>query len=216
VKSALFVQGGWQGHEPEKCAEIISTWLAEQGYHVEVSDTFDSFADREKMMSLSLIVPAWTMGTITDEQAKVLTEVVRSGVGLATWHGGICNSFQENCNYQFMFGGEFIDHPGDIVDYKVSIVKPDDPIVAGLTDFEFHSEQYYMLVAPDNEVLATTTFDNPPREFDWIKGCVVPMVWKRRYGQGRVFYSALGHVPADFQVPQVLAIIQRGILWASR
>ena len=216
MKSALFVQGGWEGHEPEKCVGIIASWLAEQGYRVEVSDTFDSFADREKMMALDVIVPAWTMGKMTDEQAKVLTEAVGSGVGLATWHGGICNSFMESCNYQFMFGGEFIDHPGNIVDYTVNITKPDDPLMAGLTDFKMRSEQYYMLVAPDNEVLATTTFDKPPKEFDWIKGCVMPMVWKRRFGKARVFYSALGHVAEDFQVPQVLTILQRGILWASR
>ena len=50
----------------------------------------------------------------------------------------------------------------------------------------------------------------------WIKGTVMPAVWKRHYGEGRVFYSSLGHVAKDFDVPQVREIMQRGMLWAMR
>ena len=31
----------------------------------------------------------------------------------------------------------------------------------------------------------------------------MPVVWKRRYGEGRVFYSSLGHVAAEFEVPEM-------------
>jgi len=48
-----------------------------------------------------------------------------------------------------------------------------------------------------------------------IGGNVVPVVWKKVYGKGRVFYSSLGHVASDFKVPQALEIQKRGILWAS-
>jgi type 1 glutamine amidotransferase len=43
---------------------------------------------------------------------------------------------------------------------------------------------------------------------------VVPVVWKKAYGSGRIFYSSLGHVAKDFSVPQVLEIQKRGIRWA--
>ncbi len=89
-----------------------------------------------------------------------------------------------------------------------------DPITQGLSDFAMHSEQYYLHVDPSNEVLATTTFTGA--HAPWIEGVVMPVVWKRRYGAGRVFYSALGHVRRDFDVPEVLAITQRGMLWASK
>ena len=105
-------------------------------------------------------------------------------------------------------------HPGGIVDYGVNITKPDDPIVKGLSDFTMRSEQYYMQVDPSNEVLATTTFSG--EHCPWIEGCVMPVVWKRMWGKGRVFYTSLGHVAADFQVPEVLEIVKRGMLWASR
>ena len=44
----------------------------------------------------------------------------------------------------------------------------------------------------------------------------MPVAWKRTYGNGRVFYSALGHEASDFDVPQVLELVVRGSMWASR
>jgi hypothetical protein len=77
-----------------------------------------------------------------------------------------------------------------------------------------HSEQYYMHVDPGNEVLATTTF--LCEEAPWVNGTVMPVVWKRVFGEGRVFYSSLGHVAADFDVPEVMELTRRGMLWAAR
>ncbi len=214
MKKALFVCGGWPGHEPEKCAAIFAPFLEENGYEAEISTTLDSYLDEEKMRSLDLIVPIWTMGTITEGQEQGLIGAVQSGVGLAGWHGGMADSFRESINYQFMVGGQWVAHPGNIIDYEVNVIDHDDPITAGLQDFEMHSEQYYMHVDPSNEVLATTTFSG--EHTPWIEGAVVPVVWKRQWGRGRVFYSSLGHVAKDFEVPEAKTIVERGMLWASR
>jgi type 1 glutamine amidotransferase len=214
MKRALIVWGGWEGHEPKQCAEIFAPWLQSQGYEVIVSHTLDTYTDKDLMQSLNLIVPIWTMGTIAPEQEAGLLDAVRSGVGIAGWHGGMGDSFRNNTEYQFMVGGQWVAHPGGIIEYEVNIIKPEDPIVAGLSDFKMHSEQYYMHVDPSNEVLATTTFSGEYCE--WIAGVVMPVVWKRRYGKGRVFYSSLGHVAKDFEVPEALEIMKRGMLWASR
>jgi type 1 glutamine amidotransferase len=214
MKSALFVWGGWEGHEPKQCVDIVAPCLQEQGYKVEVSDTLDAFIDEEKVRSLDLIVPVWTMGTITGEQEKGLLEAIKSGVGLAGWHGGMGDAFRQNTEYQFMVGGQWVAHPGGIVTYEVNIINHVDSITAGIPDFKMTSEQYYMHVDPSNEVLATTTFRE--EHVPWIKGCVMPVVWKRMWGKGRVFYTSLGHVAKDFQVPEALEIVKRGLLWASR
>ena len=214
MKSALVVWGGWEGHEPKQCVEIFAPFLQEQGYQVEISDTLDAYLDEEKMRALSLIVQAWTMSTITPEQEKGLLEAVKGGVGLAGWHGGTADSFRNNTEYQFMVGGQWVAHPDGIIEHEINIVKPDDPVVAGLQDFTIESEQYYMHVDPSNKVLATTTFIG--ERHPWIAGVVMPVVWKRRWGQGKVFYSSVGHVAKDFDVPEAREIIQRGMLWASR
>ena len=188
--------------------------LQSQGFDVEISDSLDVFLDREKMASLSLVVPVWTMGAITGEQESGLLDAIRGGVGVAGWHGGMGDAFRNSTEYQFMVGGQWVAHPDGIIDYEVNITDHADPITAGIPDFKMHSEQYYMHVDPSNEVLATTTFDSPT--YPWVKGTVMPVVWKRMWGAGRVFYSSLGHVATDFEVPEVLAIQVRGMLWAAR
>lgn len=214
MKSALIVWGGWEGHEPQKGAALFAPFLQDKGYEVEVATSLDIYLDEAKMHSLDLVVPIWTMGTITAEQEKGLLTAVQSGVGIAGWHGCMADSFRNNTEYQFMVGGQWVAHPGGIIDYSVQITKPDDPITAGLHDFQMHSEQYYMHIDPLNEVLATTTFAGT--HAPWIAGCVMPVIWKKRWGEGRVFYSSLGHVVRDFEVPEVLEITKRGMLWASR
>lgn len=214
MSKALIVWGGWEGHEPKQCVDIFVPILESEGFEVTVSDSLDSYLDADKMAQLSLVVPVWTMGTITNEQENGLLEAIQSGVGVAGWHGCMGDSFRNNVNYQFMVGGQWVAHPGDIIDYTVNITNHDDPITAGLNDFDMHSEQYYMHVDPSNEVLATTTFSG--EHASWIDGAVIPVVWKRMWGNGRVFYSSLGHVASDFDVPEAREIQRRGMLWAAR
>ena len=215
MKSALFVWGGWDGHEPKQCVDIFAPWLAEQGYQVQISDTLDVYLDAATMQALNLIVQVVTMSAISPEQEKGLLEAIKSGVGYAGWHGGMADSFRQNTEYQFMVGGQWVAHPGGVIDYEVNITNHTDPITAGLADFKMHSEQYYMHVDPLNEVLATTTFSGD-HGAPWIAGCVMPVVWKRHWGAGKVFYCSLGHVAKDFDVPEARTIVQRGMLWASR
>ena len=210
----LMVWGGWEGHEPKQTVGIFAPWLVEQGFDVEISDTLDSYLDAEKMKGLSLVVQVVTMGRITPQQEKGLLDAVRSGVGLAGWHGGLSDSFRNNTEYQFMVGGAWAAHPGGVIDYTVNVVSHDDPITRGLKDFRMHSEQYYMLVDPNSEVLATTTFSGA--HAPWIDGAVMPVAWKKLYGRGRVFHLSVGHVAADFSVPEARTIMQRGLLWAAR
>jgi len=213
-KKMLIVWGGWPGHQPKETVDVFAPWLAEQGFDVEISNSLDSYLDAEKMKSLSLVVQAVTMGTITPQQEKGLRDAVRGGVGLAGWHGGLADSFRANPEYEFMVGGSWVAHPGNILEYTVNITKRDDPIMKGLADFRMRSEQYYMLVDPGVEVLATTTFSGEAAPS--IKGVVMPVVWRKLYGQGRVFNSTLGHVAADFSVAEAKEIMKRGMLWAAR
>jgi type 1 glutamine amidotransferase len=213
-KKALMVYGGWEGHEPKQTSDRFAAYLRTQGFEVIQSATLDSYRDQALMESLSLIVQTVSCAEISGEQWQGLRDAVRSGVGLAGWHGGIVDSYRSNIEYQWMTGGQFLCHPGNIIDYEVQITAWDDPIFAGLNDFRIKSEQYYMLVDPANLVLATTTFDGVHDAF--AKGAVMPVVWKRTWGAGRVFVNCLGHVDRDFEVPEARIIMERGLLWAAK
>jgi type 1 glutamine amidotransferase len=211
-KRVLYVWGGWMDHEPDKCRGIFVPWMESEGATVTVSNTLDSYINFDLKKDFDLIVQAWTMGTITSSQEKALEEAVKSGVGLAGWHGGLGDSFRNNPEYQFMVGGQWVAHPGGVINYRVNIIDRKDPVTRGLTDFDMHSEQYYVHVDPNVKVLATTTFTD--QNESWIGGNIVPVAWKKVYGKGRIFYSSLGHVASDFNVYQALEIQKRGILWA--
>jgi len=208
------VWGGWAGHEPFQCVQLFAPMLEQAGFEVTISDSLDAYLDADKLRTYDLIAQVVTMSTITREQEEGLLDAIAAGTGFAGWHGGMCDAFRNSTDYQFMTGGQWVAHPGNIIDYRVSITDRSDPIMAGLDDFNMHSEQYYMHVDPSNQVLATTTFSG--EHCPWIDGVVMPVVWKRRWGAGRVFYSSLGHVAADFNVPEACEITRRGFLWAAR
>jgi uncharacterized protein len=211
VSDALIVHGGWDGHHPREFAEHTAELLREEGFTVELSDSLDALRDLD---GLSLVVPIWTMGTIAPEPLRALLEAVRGGVGLAGFHGGAGDAFRDATDFQFMVGGQFVAHPDDIKDYTVTIADREHEITRGLDDFRMHSEQYYMHVDPSNHVLATTVFQ--PASAPWVSGVVMPVAWTRRHGEGRVFYSSLGHHPADLGVREAGELWRRGMLWAAR
>lgn len=213
---ALIVWGGWLGHEPQEVAEIFRKLLADEGFEVEVSDTLEAFADGDKLKALDLIVPIWTMGEISQELVNNVSAAVQSGVGIASCHGGMCDAFRNNVDWQFMTGGQWVAHPGgDSVEYMVQIKNSSSPLMEGLKDFQVTSEQYYMHVDPAIEVLATTRFPQTPGPHSSNKAVDMPVVWTKRWGVGRVFYNSLGHNAAIVDQVEVKEMMRRGFLWAA-
>ncbi len=213
-KTILFVYGGWEGHDPKPCHDLLKPWMESEGAHVISSNDLDVYTDETLMASIDLIVQCWTMGTITPKQEAGLLKAVREGKGIAGWHGGTGDSFRNNTEYQFMIGGQWVAHPGNVIDYDIKITNHKDYVTCGLKNFHMHSEQYYMHVDPNVEVLATTTFRSN-KAAPWINGRTMPVVWKTHYGKGKVFYSSLAHVVKDFEGTEVLEIMKRGIRWAA-
>lgn len=212
-KQALIVWGGWEGHTPERSAAVVRAMLERNGFDVRVATATTAYSD-PAIHKLDLIVPMITMSSIAKEEVENLCTAVRGGVGLGGFHGTMCDAFRNETEYQFMTGGQWVSHPGNIIDYRVNISKTDDPIMQGIADFDYRSEQYYMHVDPANEVLATTTFTG--EHCSWAKSVVMPVVWKKIYGAGRVFYSSLGHTADEFAVPEMATIVERGLLWAAK
>jgi len=206
---ALIIYGGWDGHEPTQVANVLKEQLVKSGFGVKMRKRLNALDNLDFLAAFDLIVLEWTMGrTRKSERIGNLCKVVREhGVGFAGLHGGAGDAFRAETDYQFMVGGQFVAHPDNILDFRVNIVDRTDPVTNGLTDFNIHSEQYYMHVDPSNHVLATTTFEST--------GVTIPVAWKRTYGKGRVFYLSIGHIAADLDVPEVLTLMTRGMIWAA-
>jgi len=211
MKKALIFHGGWDGHQPAECAQIFASALESQGINVTVSDTLDALNDAEEVKSYDLIIPIWTMGHIDNEPLGNLLDAVKAGSGLGGFHGGMGDAFRGNIEYEWAVGGIFVGHP-HIGDYTVRLTANPHEITADLPlEFPYNSEQYYMLTDPGIHVLADTLYDHDGRR------AVMPVVWTRSLGKGRVFYSALGHQAQEFtDYPQVKDMTVKGLLWAMR
>ena len=213
-KKVLIVYGGWQGHEPKIFAEKIAKWLLEQKAEVKLFEGTAIYANPKVMKDLDLIIQHITMDEITLQESEGLVKTIAGGAGLAGCHGGLGDSFRENTEYQYMVGGQFVKHPGGQVSYTVQIDAKKDPITKGINDFSLYSEQYYMHVDPALDVLASTKFSGV--HDSWINGAIVPVVWKKSFDKGRVFYISIGHSKDNFEIPEVWTLITRGISWAAQ
>lgn len=215
TEKALIVRGGWEGHVPEQMAAWFNELLTGEGYETRVTADYEIFADAEGLQTFDLIVPCITMDQCDDAWVDNVVEAVAAGTGIAGCHGGMGDTFRANSNWQFMVGGQFVAHPGDIIDYPVHFKNSSSEIVRGLEDFSVKSEQYYMHVDPSVEVLAVTPFPTAEGHHTVNGAFEMPVAWTRRWGRGRVFYCSIGHEPADLSgTPGEL--IRRGLLWAAR
>jgi uncharacterized protein len=214
TKHALVVRGGWDGHVPVPTSDKYAAVLKDDGYDVTVSDTLDSYLDEELLAGTDLIVQCWTMGQISGDQISGLINAVRAGTGFAGWHGGVIDAFRSETRYQLMTGGQFVHHPREFTTYEVRTVA-EHPIMAGIERFTVTTEQYYLHMDPQVEVLAVTDYAEDP-DTPELAGAVVPITWTREWGAGRVFVTAVGHRMDDVEVPEVDAMIRRGMAWATR
>jgi type 1 glutamine amidotransferase len=219
-KSALIVWGGWEGHEPDKVADLFDEILKAEGFETEVSSTLDAFKDEAKLNGLSLIAPIWTMGNITPEQRDPVIRAVRDhGVGIAGCHGGMNDAFRADTEWQFMTGGQWVAHPGnDGVKYKMIINRSNPhPITLGISDFDVESEQYYLHTDPGNNVLAYCEFPTPGVDGPHVQNpCKMPQVYTKMFGAGRVFYNAIGHNRSTLEPAEPRELMRRGLLWAAK
>ncbi len=204
----LIVHGGWDGHTPKECADLWCGILEKNECEIIIKDTLEAYTDEKLMSEIELIIPMWTMGEISQDQEKALLDTVKNGTGIAGFHGGMCDSFRNNTDYQWMTGGQWVAHPGGCIPhYDVSIIDTNHWITRGLNNFTMKdTEQYYLHVDPSNHLLAETTFQN---------GCVMPVAWTREWGKGRVFYTSIGHTYKDFEIDAARELTLRGMLWAA-
>ncbi|MDT0265331.1 ThuA domain-containing protein [Streptomyces sp. DSM 44915] len=214
-RQALVVRGGWDGHQPRETTNLFLPFLDDHGFRVVVEDTLEAYEDEKLLSQTDLIVQCWTAGDITPGESAGLAAAVRAGTGLAGWHGGIVDAFPADPGYPLLVGGRRV--PGAPTG-ATQLITPapehaDHPVLAGLDAFTVPAEPYWVHGDPLNDVLATVTFDADETR---ARPVAIPAVWTRRWGRGRVFVSTLGHDLADFRVPAVRALTERGLLWASR
>ena len=157
MRKALIVWGGWGGHRPKEQADILAGFLDADGFSPIVTDDIGRLGASD-IGQMDLVIPMITSAEIDRDASIRLSDAIRAGTGLGGNHAALATSFRNAVHFHFVAGVQWVAHPGDIIDFRVNITRPDDPITAGIADFDYRSEQYYLHYDPSVEILATTTF----------------------------------------------------------
>jgi uncharacterized protein len=155
---------------------------------------------------------------VTEQQKRDLLEFVRAGKGFGGVHSAT-DTFYTWREYGELIGARFNGHPW-VQPVRLDVEDPEHPALAGLgTGFTMLDEIYQFREFSRDRVRVLMTLDaasvdlgaagvNPGTE-DF------PLTWCRRYGEGRVFYSALGHFDSTWRDARFLGMMQEALLWLT-
>jgi hypothetical protein len=201
IKTLLFTGG--EIHDWKGCGHAIAEALAQdQDFEVSRAEDDLSALNAERIAPYGLIVFYYTVGEITDAQKNGLLNHIASGKGYVGIHSA-ADSFRDCPEYRAMVGGHFATHP-DFRQYQVSVVDPEHPITKDLVEFNVTDEQYVLDYDPRVRVLCSALW----------RGHAVPVAWTKPWGNGRVFYLALGHNADACRHEMFRLLLLRGAKWA--
>jgi uncharacterized protein len=211
---------GYQ-HEVIPLSEAILTRLGEDSGVFEVIATEDSSEFSTENLKRYAAVMFYTTGELpmSGAQKIALLNFVRSGGGFLGVHSA-ADTFYTWPDYLDLIGGYFNGHPWHQA-VMIEVVDPADPLVAFLgnllqfedeiyqiSDFDYRGSHVLLRLDP-----SSVDFNKPgvrQRFYGW------PLAWTRSYGQGRVFYMALGHEASVWKDARYQRILTNAILWSIR
>jgi putative membrane-bound dehydrogenase-like protein len=140
--------------------------------------------------------------SLSSSQESAMKAFVEGGKGLIPLHSA-AGCFRNSAWYIKTIGGQFASH--QVGSFKNTILKPDHPVMKGITGFETWDETYvHKNLNPDKIVLG-----------ERVEGDVhEPYTWVRNEGKGRVFYTAYGHEDSTWTNKGFLDLVRNGVLWA--
>ena len=200
--SVLFLGHNSTHHDSARFAPMLRDALAPDGIDVAyTADPNDLNAANLAKYDALLIYANHT--TITPDQERALLDFVAGGKGFLPIHSAsFC--FQNSPAYIALVGAQFQKHGTG--EFTAEIVKPDHPVMAGVTPFQAWDESYVHTKHNPDRTILMERVDAAGRE---------PWTWVRTHGQGRVFYTASGHDERVWGHPMFQRLIRNAVVWAA-
>ena len=160
---------------------------------------------------------------LTAPQRAAFKTWIEQGGGFAGMHGSGGDPWYDWDWYvENLVGARFIGHPGkpQFQPARVIVDDPKSAITRGLSDWTMTEEWYSFKASPrltGAHVLARldeSTYTLVEGDRDIHMGDH-PIAWTQCIGDGRSFYSAIGHRPENYSEPNSLLLLERGIAWAA-
>ena len=145
--------------------------------------------------------------------------------------GGV-DSPDERPDVMELLGSRFVAHP-PIGSFTVEVVDREHPLTRGIDDFDVVDELYLSRTTAPIKTLMQTRFEGEATGFveaTWPE-TIVPVLYTRDIGKGRVVYNTLGHCRGHYDLPGMqdwyphpercawdypvyYELLRRGIVWA--
>ncbi|MCE7043468.1 PVC-type heme-binding CxxCH protein [Dyadobacter sp. CY312] len=197
----LFLGHNSKHHDSGKYAPWMAIKLFQSGinmtYTVDLKDL-----NPENLKKYDGLIIYANHDTLSASQESALKAFVQGGKGLIPLHSA-AGCFKNSDWYIKTIGGQFESHK--VGTFKNTILKPDHPVMKGITDFETFDETYvHKNLNPDKTVLGERVEGDHHEPYTWV----------RNEGKGRVFYTAYGHDDATWTNRGFLDLVRNGVLWA--
>ena len=216
-----FTHSAGYRHEVIPLSREILTRLGRASGAFEVTTSEDPSEFSSDNLARYAAVMFYTSGELpmNGAQKSALLDFVRSGRGFLGVHSAT-DTFYKWPDYLDLIGGYFDGHPWHQA-VTIDVADPGDSIVAFLGNSLQVRDEIYQIRDFDNQG-SRVLLRLDPRSVDLGKAGVHrrsygwPLAWTRRYGEGRVFYSALGHEPSVWQDPRHQRMHANAVLWSMR
>lgn len=173
----------------DKIIEILG-----EDFEVTCTEDFDALLTVDEYDLFISYTDTWSY-TANDAQTAALIAYSVNGGPVLLLHSGI--SLQLRAELAQLAGAKFTNHPSMTM---LTMNMLDDPMTAGVEDFEVYEEPYRFEFDNFAENKVIFTYD--------YEGVTYPGGWRRQSGKGQVAFLMVGHTPAQFELPEHQKLIQ--------
>ena len=211
----VVVNGDDIHHDLIAAASVFQQLGAEAGFATRRAMGLNRFVDPRPETAANDVYLLYTAGgEFATAQQQALADAVRGGKGLVGVHGANILGWQgdglDPADRPFfeLLGNRYLSHgPGHHEGRHTIEIVAEHPITAGLSDFDLFDE-YYEFELADDEVTVLAQRHRADGE-------VIPVLYAREFGAGRVVYLALGHDMRSWGEPPVRALVRQSLRWAA-
>lgn len=208
---------------------------ASKGYYVFTTANSAVF-NTEQLAKFDIVVfNNMTGDTLSPEQETVFQNWLEAGGGWIGLHGAGDSSHQDWAWYsETLLGSTFISHPMDpqFQDAELHRLHDSHPVLEGLPEMWVANDEWYTFDAPAQDFGQTVLIGLDESTYSPInkvygvkdlrmdpdgKGPIAhPIVWTRCVGEGRAFYSAIGHLDVAYAAPENELLLSNALDWVAK
>jgi type 1 glutamine amidotransferase len=189
----------------------------ENGFTVEATEDPSVFTG-PGLAKYAVVIFLSTSGDILDDnQQAAFQEYIEKGGGLAAVHAAVHGDVATEGNWPW-YGealcASFTNHSAVVQATILAEDRRNPSMVAVPARWVRTDEWYNFLASPRKQARILATLDETSYSGGTM-GADHPVVWCKRQGRGRVWYTALGHTEASFSEPLFLKHLLGGIQAAA-